>query len=101
MPFYTISKSPNLFWVFYCSPGSLKHPQGGIITHDLENSRQAISPLVRLVEGEDIWESPDHPRTFSLKIGVETCYFVDCMVLKAAANDRRHLAFCHDQLREP
>ncbi|GFW18384.1 hypothetical protein TNCV_1184121 [Trichonephila clavipes] len=31
------------------------------------NSRQAASPLVRLVEGEEWWEAPDHPRVFSLK----------------------------------
>ncbi|GFU89993.1 uncharacterized protein TNCV_2438801 [Trichonephila clavipes] len=35
------------------------------------NSRRAASSLVRLVEGEKRWEAPDHPREFSLKIGVK------------------------------
>ncbi|GFX70196.1 uncharacterized protein TNCV_4616341 [Trichonephila clavipes] len=35
------------------------------------NSRRAASPLVRLVEGEDRWEAPDHPRVSSFKIGVK------------------------------
>ncbi|GFX29411.1 uncharacterized protein TNCV_3997871 [Trichonephila clavipes] len=35
------------------------------------NSRRAASPLVRLVEGEERREAPDHPRVFSLKIGVK------------------------------
>ncbi|GFV10378.1 hypothetical protein TNCV_1951511 [Trichonephila clavipes] len=34
------------------------------------NSRRAASPLVRFVEGEERWEDPDHPRGFSLKIGL-------------------------------
>ncbi|GFU40716.1 hypothetical protein TNCV_3230811 [Trichonephila clavipes] len=40
--------------------------QGGTL-----NSCQAASPLVRLVEGEEKGEATDHPRVFSLKIGVE------------------------------
>ncbi|GFW48339.1 hypothetical protein TNCV_1109021 [Trichonephila clavipes] len=35
------------------------------------NSRQAASPLVRLVKEEERWEAPDLPRVFSLKIEVE------------------------------
>ncbi|GFW36656.1 hypothetical protein TNCV_1956561 [Trichonephila clavipes] len=31
------------------------------------NSRRAASPLVRLVDGEEKWDAPDHPRVFSLK----------------------------------
>ncbi|GFW39646.1 hypothetical protein TNCV_3188171 [Trichonephila clavipes] len=38
---------------------------------DTLNRRQAASPLRRLVEEEDRWEVSDHPRLFSLKIGVE------------------------------
>ncbi|GFY08251.1 hypothetical protein TNCV_1356591 [Trichonephila clavipes] len=34
------------------------------------NSHRAASPLVRLVEGEERWEVPDHLRMFSLEIGV-------------------------------
>ncbi|GFT75059.1 uncharacterized protein TNCV_2244431 [Trichonephila clavipes] len=33
------------------------------------NNHRAASPLVRLVEGEERWEAPDHPGMFSLKIG--------------------------------
>ncbi|GFW52908.1 uncharacterized protein TNCV_2394871 [Trichonephila clavipes] len=40
------------------------------------NSRQAASPLVGLVEGEERWEAPDHPQVSSLKIGVETSQIV-------------------------
>ncbi|GFW93544.1 hypothetical protein TNCV_47471 [Trichonephila clavipes] len=36
-----------------------------------QNSRRASSPFMRLEEGEERWEAPDHPRMFSLKIGVE------------------------------
>ncbi|GFV56272.1 uncharacterized protein TNCV_106281 [Trichonephila clavipes] len=35
------------------------------------NSHRAASPLVRLVEGEDRWEAPDHPQVSSPKIGME------------------------------
>ncbi|GFS52759.1 hypothetical protein TNCV_2995591 [Trichonephila clavipes] len=35
------------------------------------NSRRDASPLVRLVEGEERWEAPDHPRVFSLKLEME------------------------------
>ncbi|GFU40738.1 uncharacterized protein TNCV_3230971 [Trichonephila clavipes] len=37
------------------------------------NSRRAASPLVRLAEGEEMWEPPDHPRVFSLKIRAKPC----------------------------
>ncbi|GFW75794.1 uncharacterized protein TNCV_4429771 [Trichonephila clavipes] len=30
------------------------------------NSRRAANPLVRLVEGKERWEIPDHSRVFSL-----------------------------------
>ncbi|GFU01340.1 cullin-4A [Trichonephila clavipes] len=60
---------------------------GGIL-----NSRRAASPLVRL--GEERWEAPDHPQgVLSLNWGeTELNPSVTCMVLKATANDRRHLA---------
>ncbi|GFV04295.1 hypothetical protein TNCV_919161 [Trichonephila clavipes] len=35
---------------------------------DTLNSRQVISPLVRLVEGKDRWDFTDHPRMFFLRI---------------------------------
>ncbi|GFU18236.1 hypothetical protein TNCV_1389021 [Trichonephila clavipes] len=39
--------------------------QGGTL-----NSRRAVSPLVRLVEGEERWDATDHPQGFSIEIGV-------------------------------
>ncbi|GFV52303.1 uncharacterized protein TNCV_2673241 [Trichonephila clavipes] len=53
------------------------------------NSHRAASPLVWLVE--ERWEAPDHPQGFlSLNWGgIEQKRTVNCMVLKANANDRR------------
>ncbi|GFV19282.1 uncharacterized protein TNCV_1934991 [Trichonephila clavipes] len=55
------------------------------------NSRQAGSPLMRLVEGEERWEAPDHSQgVLSLNWGKnESNRTVTCMVLKATTNDRR------------
>ncbi|GFX78644.1 uncharacterized protein TNCV_30841 [Trichonephila clavipes] len=39
----------------------------------LNSRRDASPPLVRLVEGEERWESPDHSRVFSFKTGVKPC----------------------------
>ncbi|GFW28412.1 uncharacterized protein TNCV_4640771 [Trichonephila clavipes] len=66
------------------------------------NSHQATNPLVRLVEGEERWEAPDHPQgVLPLNWGVtELNHSVTCMVLKATANDRCHLALCRDEFRE-
>ncbi|GFY31587.1 cullin-4A [Trichonephila clavipes] len=67
------------------------------------NSRRATSPLVRLVEGEKRWEAPDHSQGVLPLNWAETelnCS-VTCMVLKVTANDRRHLAFSHDEFRGP
>ncbi|GFW77710.1 transposable element Tc1 transposase [Trichonephila clavipes] len=65
------------------------------------NSRRAASPLVRLVKGEERWEAFDHPKSVLPLIwgGTEPNHTDTCMVLKATANDRRHLALCHG-LRE-
>ncbi|GFX73287.1 hypothetical protein TNCV_4206371 [Trichonephila clavipes] len=67
------------------------------------NSYQVASPLVRLVEGEERWETPDHPQgVCSLsKLGwnTEQNHTVTYMVLKAMANDRcKNLAPCCDEL---
>ncbi|GFW63212.1 uncharacterized protein TNCV_581521 [Trichonephila clavipes] len=68
------------------------------------NSRQVSSPLVRLVEGEERWEAPDYsqgvvPQNWN---GTEQNSTVNCMVLKAKANDRRKiLALSHDEFRGP
>ncbi|GFW89192.1 uncharacterized protein TNCV_2686251 [Trichonephila clavipes] len=69
----------------------------------LLNSSRAASPLERLVEGEESWEAPDHlqgvlPQNWG---EVELNHSVTCMVLKATANDMRHLALCHDEFRGP
>ncbi|GFW65860.1 uncharacterized protein TNCV_586861 [Trichonephila clavipes] len=67
------------------------------------NSRRAESPLVRLVEGEERWKASDHPKSV-LPLnwgGIEPNRTDTCMVLKATANDRRHLALCHDEFRGP
>ncbi|GFW13947.1 hypothetical protein TNCV_4700821 [Trichonephila clavipes] len=34
-------------------------------------SHRATSPLVRLVEVDEMWEAPDHLRVIALKIGVK------------------------------
>ncbi|GFT06956.1 uncharacterized protein TNCV_1415221 [Trichonephila clavipes] len=67
------------------------------------NSRQAASPLVRLVEGGERWEASDHPQSV-LPLnwgGIGRNRTVTCMVLKATANDRHHLALCQDEFRGP
>ncbi|GFY12041.1 synaptojanin-1 [Trichonephila clavipes] len=67
------------------------------------NSQRAANPLVRLVEGEESWETSDHSQSvFPLNWGgTEPNRTVTCMVLKATANDRRHLALCHDEFQGP
>ncbi|GFV78392.1 uncharacterized protein TNCV_95491 [Trichonephila clavipes] len=67
------------------------------------NSRRAASPLARLVEGEERREASDHPQSVLPPNwgGIEPNRTVTCMVLKATANDRRHLALCHDEFRGP
>ncbi|GFW10624.1 uncharacterized protein TNCV_4917431 [Trichonephila clavipes] len=67
------------------------------------NSRRVASPLVRLVEREDRWETSDQPQSV-LPLnwgGTEPSRTFTCMVLKATDNDRRHLALCHDEFRGP
>ncbi|GFX97301.1 CCHC-type domain-containing protein [Trichonephila clavipes] len=67
------------------------------------NSRRAASPLVRWVEGEEMWEASDHPHGILPQNWGETelNHSVACTVLKATANDRRHLALCHDKFHGP
>ncbi|GFT12504.1 uncharacterized protein TNCV_5093211 [Trichonephila clavipes] len=67
------------------------------------NRRRAASPLVRLVEREERWKASDHPQS-DLPLnwgGIEPNRSVTCMVLKVTANDRRNLAFGHDEFRRP
>ncbi|GFW29081.1 uncharacterized protein TNCV_2356391 [Trichonephila clavipes] len=58
------------------------------------NSRRAASHLMRLVEEEERWEAPDHPQGFLPQNWGETELnrSIPCMVLKATANNSRHLA---------
>ncbi|GFW21342.1 hypothetical protein TNCV_1531671 [Trichonephila clavipes] len=55
------------------------------------NSRRATSPLVKLMEGEEMWKVPDHlqgvlPQNWC---GTEPNRTVTYVVLKAKADDRR------------
>ncbi|GFX11099.1 uncharacterized protein TNCV_4503141 [Trichonephila clavipes] len=71
---------------------------GGVL-----NSRRGASPLVRLVEREERWESPDHPQVVLPQNWGETKlnHYITCVVLKATANEKRHLALCHEEFRGP
>ncbi|GFU68829.1 uncharacterized protein TNCV_1548131 [Trichonephila clavipes] len=62
--------------------------------HRALNSHRAASSLVRLVEGEEMLNSPDHPQSILTQNEGETELNrpVTCLVLKATANDRRPLA---------
>ncbi|GFX16857.1 hypothetical protein TNCV_2518351 [Trichonephila clavipes] len=53
--------------------------------------RRAVSPLVRLVEGEERLEAPNHPKGVLPQSwgGTDPKRTVTCMMLKATANDRR------------
>ncbi|GFU00541.1 uncharacterized protein TNCV_2653171 [Trichonephila clavipes] len=60
-------------------------------------------PLLKLVEGKERLEASDHPQSV-LPLnwgGTEPNRTVNWMVLKATVNDRRHLALCYDEFREP
>ncbi|GFY33162.1 hypothetical protein TNCV_1240131 [Trichonephila clavipes] len=48
---------------------------------------------------EERWEASDHCQ--SVLSRTEPNRTVACMLLKATANDRRHLALCHDEFRWP
>ncbi|GFT95625.1 uncharacterized protein TNCV_310411 [Trichonephila clavipes] len=67
-------------------------------------SRRVASPLVKLVEGDERWGTPDHPQgVLPQNWGrTEQNSAVSCMVLKTKANDRRKsLALSHDEFRGP
>ncbi|GFV64236.1 uncharacterized protein TNCV_3000011 [Trichonephila clavipes] len=71
---------------------------------DTLNSRGAASPLVRLVEGEERWEAPDHlqgvlPQNWG---GTKQNRIVTSMVFKAKANNWcKNLALSHDEFCGP
>ncbi|GFT67346.1 uncharacterized protein TNCV_2360041 [Trichonephila clavipes] len=55
-----------------------------------------------MAEGEEEWEASDPPECSPSKLGWNRAKsYCHLMVLKATANDRRHLAFCHDEFRGP
>ncbi|GFX24503.1 uncharacterized protein TNCV_993181 [Trichonephila clavipes] len=59
---------------------------------DTQNSRRIASPFMRLVEGEERWEVPDHGILPQNRGGTKPNHTVTCMVLKATANDRRGIS---------
>ncbi|GFV59178.1 uncharacterized protein TNCV_2339191 [Trichonephila clavipes] len=63
------------------------------------NSRRVASPLVRWVEEEERWETPDDPQGILPQNWSETEQnrSIACIMLKATANDRRYLALYHDE----
>ncbi|GFV23719.1 cullin-4A [Trichonephila clavipes] len=58
------------------------------------NSYRTASPLVSLVEGEEMWEDPGHTQGILRRNWgePELNRSVTCMVLNATANDKRHFA---------
>ncbi|GFU81766.1 uncharacterized protein TNCV_3086781 [Trichonephila clavipes] len=72
--------------------------QGGTL-----NSRRAASPHLWLMEGEEKWETSEHPKSVLPQNWgrTEPNRTVIYMMLKATANDRRQLAICHDEFRGP
>ncbi|GFX94155.1 hypothetical protein TNCV_4292001 [Trichonephila clavipes] len=57
------------------------------------NNRQVTSPLMRIVEGEERRETPDHPEGVLAQnwVGNEPNRIVTCMVHKATTNYRREI----------
>ncbi|GFT03393.1 hypothetical protein TNCV_2985571 [Trichonephila clavipes] len=73
---------------------SLENPHECLRSMGYFNSRRAACPLVRLVEGKERWEAPEHSKgTLPQNWGeIELNHSVTCMVLKATTND-----WCHFQ----
>ncbi|GFX03956.1 uncharacterized protein TNCV_4678611 [Trichonephila clavipes] len=67
------------------------------------NSLRAASPLMSLVKEEERWEAPNRPQgVLPQNLGEsELNRSVTCMVLKATANNRHHLALSHDEFCGP
>ncbi|GFV11126.1 uncharacterized protein TNCV_2718701 [Trichonephila clavipes] len=92
-------ESQDVWWVRTSSG-----PRTTTLTTSALNNRRAASPLVRLVEGEERWEPPDHsqgvlPQNWG---GIEQNRSVACMVLEAKANDRcKNIALHRDEFRGP
>ncbi|GFU53651.1 hypothetical protein TNCV_1470561 [Trichonephila clavipes] len=66
------------------------------------NSGEAASPFLRLLEGEELWEAPDHPQA-SLKFGLEPIQIVKSAVwsLKLLLMTGVHLVLCHNGFGGP
>ncbi|GFV45383.1 uncharacterized protein TNCV_5055771 [Trichonephila clavipes] len=63
-------------------------------------NRRAASSLMKLVEREERWEASAPQSVLPLNWGgIEPNRTVPCIVLKARAKERRHLAICHDKYR--
>ncbi|GFU08214.1 uncharacterized protein TNCV_3766521 [Trichonephila clavipes] len=62
-----------------------------------------LQVLSRLEEEEEMWDASDHPQDVIPQNWGETelNHSVTCMVLKATANDKHHLALCHDEFHGP
>ncbi|GFS78241.1 uncharacterized protein TNCV_3172011 [Trichonephila clavipes] len=71
------------------------------------NNHRESSLLVRLLEGEERWEAPDHPQGVLTQNWGETKHgaqnrTVTCMMLKAKPKDRRKkLALRRDEFHGP
>ncbi|GFW45700.1 uncharacterized protein TNCV_3246371 [Trichonephila clavipes] len=90
----SLGKQLNEFG-FLISAIPLRH--GGTL-----NSRRAASPLEWLVEREERWEASDQSQSvLPLNWGRTEPNSITCIVLKATANDRRHLTLCHDEFHGP
>ncbi|GFT64211.1 hypothetical protein TNCV_2200911 [Trichonephila clavipes] len=78
--------------------GTVKSWKGVVL-----NSRRTASHPEKLVEEEERWEFPAMPQGVSHKVRVEKSpnRIVTYMVLKATANNMRHLALCHDGFYGP
>ncbi|GFW42287.1 retrovirus-related Pol polyprotein from transposon TNT 1-94 [Trichonephila clavipes] len=80
---YDKIRIPDKAWIFVKRRVPLRH---GVTL----NSHRAASLLVRLVEGEERWETPDHPQgVLPHNWGrMEPNHTITCMVLKAKTDDR-------------
>ncbi|GFU99370.1 uncharacterized protein TNCV_1751651 [Trichonephila clavipes] len=115
----TTGNSGRLTYPFKCLPFpfhlvfgmTINKSQGQTMTIcglDLENpcfshGQLIIRGMSELVEGKERLEVSDHPQSV-LPLnwgGTEPNRTVNWMVLKATVNDRRHLALCYDEFREP
>ncbi|GFS60418.1 zinc finger protein [Trichonephila clavipes] len=84
---------------FESDPDFVKTLIQNCIDERVSRNERESQVLSEGVEGEERWEASDHPQR--VLGGIEPNRSITCMVLKATANDRRHLALCHDEFRGP